>query len=145
MKAVVYFSLLALLALSSSGCNAPVSKSKVEPSPRDVGQAVSVAFGLQPEANLEAVLDKIRNDLQPDSTPAQVTTYLDEVKKRSPVKVSISRSKRGQPIVRDVVTREMIVAYFIDNAQVFEVSMLFIFDDNDRLAKVSYTQGGWER
>jgi len=119
--------------------------SEVEPSPRDLKQAVSVAFGLQPEAPLEAVVDKIRNDLQPDCTPAQVTGYLDEVKKRSRAKVSINRFKRGQPIVQDVVTREMIVAYFIDNARVSEVSILFIFDDNDRLSTVSYTQGVWER
>lgn len=141
MAQVLFFAWLALF--SALGCSAP--QPKAEASPTEVRQAVAVAFALPPETSLQAVLARVRSELQPGSTPAQVTAYLDVARKRSPLPLAIKRNQRGQPIVRDVTTREAIVAYFVDNARVHEVSILFIFDDGDRLVEIDYTQGVWER
>ncbi len=122
-----------------------MSKPRGDASPAEVRQAVAVAFGLQPEASLKDVLEKIRGDVQLGSTPIEVTTYLNEVGKRSPVAVAIKRTQRGRAIVRDVMTRETIIAHFIDSVRVHEVSILFVFDDRDRLIETDYTQGVWER
>lgn len=141
MAQVLFFAGPALF--SALGCNAP--QPKVDASPTEVRRAVAVAFSLPPETSLQAVLTRVRSELQPGSTPAQVTAYLDAARKRSPLPVAIKRNQRGHPIVRDVTTRETIVAYFVDNARVHEVSILFIFDDGDRLVEIDYTQGVWER
>jgi hypothetical protein len=141
MARVVVFAGLALF--SAWGCSAP--KPRAEVSPTEVRQAVAVAFALPPEASLRAVLERIKSELQLRSTPAQVTAYLDVARKRSPLPVVIKRTQRGQPIVRDVTTRETIVAYFVDRARVHEVSILFVFDDGDALVEIDYTQGVWER
>lgn len=143
MRIMANFTLLALLALSSAGCNA--LKPRIESSPEEVRQAIGVAFGLQPSATLKEVVEKIRSDVQNGSTPNQVTAYLGEAMKRSPVTASIKRTQRGQPITRNVTSREIITAYFIDNSRIFEVSILFIFSEDDRLIEVDATQGVWER
>lgn len=134
MSTMLRILFLGVLLAVQGGCRTPTLQTM------ELSQSVSVAFGLPPEASLQDVLTHVKDDLPGKCTPMEVMAYLDGVKRRSPVAVSIGRTKKGELIIAGKENDELVEITFRNDARTREVNFLFKFGD-EGLASVTYYMG----